>query len=213
MTEQFPSDSAARQHIDGVARIVAVASGKGGVGKSTTAVNLALALRDLGRRVAILDADIYGPNIPLLLGIRRRTNVDERDALIPLASVTPRDSRPEPVARYGLSIFSLAFLVGENQDVLPRNSLVAGVLIRQLLFEPAWGSQDYLILDLPPGTGEPQSTLVTQVRLDGVVLVATPQTTALLDTLRSWHPFQGPACRSSGGSRTWHPWSAHTVAS
>ncbi len=176
--------------MDGVARILAVASGKGGVGKSTIAVSLALALHAKGHRVAILDADVYGPNVPLLLGIRRRASVDAEQAMVPLASIALARERHEPVVRHGLSDFSLAFLVGEDQDILPGNAPLAGLLIWQLLFDTVWEEQDYLILDLPPGTGEPQATLVSQVMLDGVVLVATPQSTALLDTLRSYHMFR-----------------------
>lgn len=190
MTEEFSGDPSPRRGLDGIARILAVASGKGGVGKSTVAVNLALALQASGHRVAILDADVYGPNIPLLLGIRRRANVDMGQAMVELASVAPRRQRPKPVVRHGLSVFSLAFLVGEDQNILPDNGLFAGLLIRQLLFDTVWGEQDYLILDLPPGTGDPQATLVSQVMIDGVVLVATPQSTAILDTIRSYHMFR-----------------------
>lgn len=189
MIPDFPVGPVPKRGVSGVSRILAVASGKGGVGKSTTAVNLALALHGLGRRVAILDADVYGPNIPMLLGVRRRENVDERDAMVRLGSATLEPPRHQPFPRHGLSIFSLAFLVGENQDVLPGNAPVAGVLVERLLFDTDWGEQDYLIVDLPPGTGEPQSTLVARVSLTGVVLVMTPQNTALLDTLRSYQMF------------------------
>lgn len=190
MTQQFSIDTNSRNRVNGVGRILAVASGKGGVGKSTIAVGLALTLHAKGHRVAILDADVYGPNVPMLLGIRRRASVDARQAMVPLASVASSSERLEPVVRHGLTIFSLAFLVGEDQVILPGNASLAGMLIRQLLFDTVWGKQDYLILDLPPGTGEPQATLVSQVELDGIVLVATSQSTALLDTLRSYHMFR-----------------------
>lgn len=126
----------------------------------------------------------------MLLGARRRASVDERDAMVSLGSAMPEASRLTPVMRHGLSIFSLAFLVGENQAVLPGNALAAGLLIERLLFDTDWGEQDYLILDLPPGTGEPQATLVSRVSVGGVVLVMTPQNTAILDTLRSYHMFR-----------------------
>lgn len=190
MTQQPSINTSSRRRVDRIKRIVAVASGKGGVGKSTIAVGLALTLHAKGHRVAILDADVYGPNVPLLLGIRRRANVDAAQAMVPLASVASSSERPEPIVRHGLTVFSLAFLVGEDQNILPGNASLAGMLIRQFLFETVWREQDYLILDLPPGTGEPQATLVSQVELDGIVLVSTSQSTALLDTLRSYHMFR-----------------------
>jgi ATP-binding protein involved in chromosome partitioning len=190
MSHAAPSGPDPRRGVDGVSRILAVASGKGGVGKSTVAVNLALALQARGRRVAILDADVYGPNVALLLGVRRRANADVNQAMVDLASIEPHRQRPMPLVRHGLSVLSLAFLVGEEQAILPDNAPLAGLLIRQLLFDTIWGEQDYLILDLPPGTGEPQATLVTQVAIAGVVLVFTPQSTAILDTIRSYHMFR-----------------------
>lgn len=190
MTQEFRADPGSRRRVDGIARIVAVASGKGGVGKSTVAVGLALALHAEGHRVAIFDADVYGPNVPLLLGIRRRASVEAEEAMVPLASVASSRERPEPIVRYGMSVFSVAFLVGEDQEILPGNSPLSGMLVRHLLLDMLWGEQDYLILDLPPGTGEPQATLVSQIEIDGVVLVATPHSTALLDTLRSYRMFR-----------------------
>jgi len=184
-----PSGPAERRRVPGVACVIAVASGKGGVGKSTVAVNLALALAATGARVGILDADIHGPNVPLLLGVRRR----ERTKGLALASIggTIKDSeRPRPVARHGLAMLSLALFVGEDQHLMTDNAQFAGHLIRQLLFDAAWGALDYLLIDLPPGTGEPQATLARQVALDGVVLVVTPQDLALLDTPRSLRMFR-----------------------
>lgn len=189
MTIPDPVGTASLRRVEGVARVVAVASGKGGVGKSTIAVNLALALRAKGHRVALLDADVYGPNVPLLLGVRRRENVDVNRALLSLGATEGARERLQPLARHGLSVLSLALLVGEDQDILPDNAALAGMVIRHLLLDTQWGNQDYLILDLPPGTGEPQTTMVSQVAVDGVILVTTPHNTALLDTLRSLRMF------------------------
>ena len=132
---EFPAGPSGRRGIDGVTRIVAGASGKGGVGKSTVTVNLALALARAGKRVAILDGDIYGPNIPMLLGVRRRASVDERDALVSVGGLLPASRRHQALGRYGLSVFSLAFLVGKDQHLLPGNAALAGMLIRQILLD------------------------------------------------------------------------------
>jgi ATP-binding protein involved in chromosome partitioning len=178
-----------RRRVPGVARLIAVASGKGGVGKSTVCVNLALALAATGARVGILDADIHGPNVPLLLGVRRR----ERAKGLALASIggaVKESERPRPIERHGLAMLSLALFVGEDQHLMTDNAQFAGHLIRHLLFDAAWGERDYLLIDLPPGTGEPQATLARQVALDGVLLVVTPQDLALLDTTRSLRMFR-----------------------
>ncbi len=173
----------------GVGRLLAVASGKGGVGKSTVAVNLALALAAAGRKVGILDADIHGPNVPLLLGVRRR-EAAKGLALMSIAGRLPEAERPRPLDRYGLAMLSLALFVGEEQHLLPGNTEFAGRLIRQLLFDAVWGELDYLLIDLPPGTGEPQATLAREVALNGVILVVTPQDLSLLDTTRSLKMFR-----------------------
>ena len=198
MSQNSPADSESRRGVPGIRRIVAVASGKGGVGKSTVTVNLALALVAMGRRVAILDADIYGPNIPLLLGVRRRAGVGEREAFVPVGGTLPPAERHRPLERHGVGVFSLAFLAGEDQHLLPGNAALAGLLVRQLLFDTDWGERDYLLIDLPPGTGEPQASLAAQVRLDGVVLVLTPQPTAILDTARSFRMFRDVGTRIVG---------------
>ena len=184
-----PRDRDTRQGVPGVARLIAVASGKGGVGKSTVCVNLALALAATGSRVGILDADIHGPNVPLLLGLRRRARARGL-ALASLGGTLRESERPRPVVRHGLAVLSLGLFVGEDQHLLTDNAQFAGHLIRQLLFDAAWGTLDYLLIDLPPGTGEPQATLARQVALDGVVLVVTPQDLALLDTTRSLRMFR-----------------------
>ena len=181
-----------RRSVPGIGRMLAVASGKGGVGKSTVTVNLALALEARGQRVGILDADIHGPNIPLLLGVRRRKRASDL-ALLSLGGVVPESQRPRPLVRHGVSFLSLALFVGEDQHLLPGNTAFAGRLIEQLLFDTAWGELDYLLIDLPPGTGEPQATLATRMALAGVVLVVTPQDLALLDTTRSLQMFREAA--------------------
>jgi ATP-binding protein involved in chromosome partitioning len=181
-----------RRRVPGVGRVLAVASGKGGVGKSTVTVNLALALAARGQRVGILDADVHGPNIPLLLGVRRRNRAGGL-ALLSLGGVVPESQRPRPLTRHGVSFLSLALFVGEDQHLLPGNSAFAGRLIEQLLFDTTWGQLDWLLIDLPPGTGEPQATLAARVALDGVVLVVTPQDVALLDTTRSLQMFREAA--------------------
>ena len=179
----------ARRRVPGVGRLLAVASGKGGVGKSTVTVNLALALAAAGRAVGVLDADIHGPNVPLLLGVRRRERAKGL-AFMSIGGTLPDAQRPRPLERYGLAVLSLALFVGEEQHLLPDNAALAGRLIYQLLFDAGWGPLDYLLIDLPPGTGEPQATLARQVALDGVVLVVTPQDLALLDTTRSLQMFR-----------------------
>jgi ATP-binding protein involved in chromosome partitioning len=184
-----------RRGVPGIGRLLAVASGKGGVGKSTVTVNLALALAAAGHRVGILDGDIHGPNVPLLLGVRRRAAETGGKGLkglsmMSIAGTVPAAQRPRPLERHGLAILSLALFVGEEQHILPGNASLAGHLIRQLLFDADWGELDYLLLDLPPGTGEPQATLAGQVALDGVLLVVTPQDLALLDTTRSLAMFR-----------------------
>jgi ATP-binding protein involved in chromosome partitioning len=179
-----------KERVPGIGRLLAVASGKGGVGKSTVAVNLALALAAAGRRVGLLDADVHGPNVPLLLGVRRRAGA-RGPAWMSIGGTLPAADRPRPLERYGLAMLSLALFAGEEEQLLPGdNTPFAGRLIRQLLFDADWGELDFLLLDLPPGTGEPQATLARSIALDGVVLVVTPQDLALLDTTRSLRMFR-----------------------
>lgn len=153
--------------IPGVKNIVAVASGKGGVGKSTTAVNLALSLHALGASVALLDADIYGPNVPGMLGI-----LGERPYVV--------DNRMMPIEAYGLRVMSMGLVVPDDQPVIWRGPMLHGAL-RQLLNDVEWGETDYLIIDLPPGTGDVQLSLVQTVPVTGAVIVTTPQRVALQD--------------------------------
>jgi ATP-binding protein involved in chromosome partitioning len=155
----------------GVKNIVLVGAGKGGVGKSTVAINLAVGLSRLGAKVGILDADIYGPSIPILTGIYSRPN--SRDG-----------KRLEPIEAHGLKVMSIGFLVDTDQALVWRGPMVTGALI-QLLRDVDWGELDYLILDLPPGTGDVPLTLAQNVRAAGVVLVSTPQDLALADVIRA----------------------------
>ena len=189
MSQEASNEGHARRGVPGVGRLIAVASGKGGVGKSTVTVNLALALAAAGRAVGILDADVHGPNVPLLLGVRRREPVKGL-ALLSIAGAVPDSQRPQPLERHGLAFLSLALFVGEEQHLLPGNTGFAGRLIEQLLFDADWGPRDVVLIDLPPGTGEPQATLARQLALDGVILVVTPQDLALLDTTRSLQMFR-----------------------
>jgi ATP-binding protein involved in chromosome partitioning len=156
--------------VPGVESIIAVASGKGGVGKSTTAVNLALGLRDLGLKVGILDADIYGPSLPKLLAITERPQ-------------TLGGTRLKPISRYGLTVMSIGFLIDEETPMIWRGPMVISALT-QMLREVEWGTLDVMVVDMPPGTGDAQLTMAQQVPLKGAVIVSTPQDLALVDARR-----------------------------
>jgi ATP-binding protein involved in chromosome partitioning len=159
-----------------------VASGKGGVGKTTVAVNLALALHLDGIRVGLFDADLHGPNIPLMLGIRPKPSAG-RPLNIPVVRADRRPYIP-PLERFGLKAMSLGLLMGDTDTIIADGPL-AGRMIRQTLQDVLWGELDVLLLDFPPGTGEPQQTLLKTIHLDGVLLVTTPQDLSLMDTSRS----------------------------
>jgi ATP-binding protein involved in chromosome partitioning len=156
--------------IPGVDAIIAVASGKGGVGKSTTAVNLALGLRDLGLKVGILDADIYGPSLPKLLAIKEKPE-------------TIGGTRLKPIMRYGLTVMSIGFMIDEETPMIWRGPMVMSA-ITQMLREVEWGKLDVMVVDMPPGTGDAQLTMAQQVPLKGAVIVSTPQDLALIDARR-----------------------------
>ncbi|MEO7018567.1 MAG: Mrp/NBP35 family ATP-binding protein [Ktedonobacteraceae bacterium] len=177
--------------IDQVKNLIVVGSGKGGVGKSTVSVNLAVALAKQGAAVGLLDGDTYGPSVPLMLGIRKRGETHGWRGTLPLASrqkLSP-EQMLQPVVRYGIKVMSVGFFIGEEQAVAPMPD-VQGLLIRQLLYAVNWGPLDYLIVDLPPGNGEPQATLVRELALDGALLVTTPQDVARIDTARALAMFR-----------------------
>ena len=163
--------------LPGISNVLAVASGKGGVGKSTTAVNLALALALDGARVGILDADIYGPSQPRMMGLQ-----GERPA-------TRDGRRIEPLQAHGVKVISIGFLIEEEQPMVWRGPMVTQALT-QLLSETNWGELDYLVVDMPPGTGDIQLTLSQRVPVSGAVLVTTPQDIALLDARKGLRMFQ-----------------------
>ncbi|MCA6114922.1 Mrp/NBP35 family ATP-binding protein [Bradyrhizobium sp. WSM 1738] len=173
---QGPSPMSKQAEIPGVAAIIAVASGKGGVGKSTTALNLALGLRDLGLRVGLLDADIYGPSVPRLTGINEKPQLDDNRKMI-------------PIKRFGLSIMSIGFLVEENTAMIWRGPMVMSA-ITQMLRDVAWGTLDILVVDMPPGTGDAQLTLAQNVPLKGAVIISTPQDLSLIDARRGLAMFK-----------------------
>ena len=157
-------DYAGADMLKGVKNIIAVASGKGGVGKSTVAVNLAVALAASGAKVGILDADVYGPNIPLMMGVKTAPQV--------------KDDKMIPPDAFGVKVASLGFFYNEETPVIWRGPLVAGA-VRQLLTQVDWGELDYLVCDMPPGTGDASLTLAQTVPLGGVLIVTTPQDAAL----------------------------------
>ncbi len=156
--------------IPGVRHIIAVASGKGGVGKSTTACNLALALKVMGLKVGVLDADIYGPSMPKLFNLRGKPQLKDKRTIIPLEG-------------YGVKVMSIGFLIEEDKAIVWRGPMVMSALT-QMLREVDWGSLDVMVVDMPPGTGDAQLTMAQQVPLSGAVIVSTPQDLALIDARR-----------------------------
>lgn len=188
-----------RAKIDQIKHLIVVGSGKGGVGKSTVSVNLALALAGQGARVGLLDGDTYGPSVPLMLGVRKRGENQGWSSTLPLGfrqKLTP-EQMLQPLTRYGIKVMSVGFFIGEEQAVAPMAD-VQGMLIRQLLFTVNWGELDHLIVDLPPGNGEPQATLVRELELSGAILVTTPQDVARIDTARALAMFRRADVRVLG---------------
>jgi ATP-binding protein involved in chromosome partitioning len=164
------------QPIPGVNHVVAVASGKGGVGKSTVATNLALALVSLGQRVGLLDADVYGPSIPLMLGIDEKARAGDGNRLVPKEA-------------HGLRVMSMGMFLGDDTPVIWRGPMVTK-LITEFIRNVDWSDLDVLVLDLPPGTGDVQLTLTQQLRITGGIIVTTPQDVALADVRRGIAMFQ-----------------------
>ena len=164
-------------NIRGVKKIIAVASGKGGVGKSTTAVNLALALSNQNKKVALFDADIYGPSVPTMLGYEGT----------PPSSLDGKTF--EPFVNFGLQSMSVGTLIDRNQPLIWRGAKACGAL-QQLLTDTNWGDIDIMVIDMPPGTGDIQITLSQKVKMDGAVIVSTPQDIALIDAVKGINMFK-----------------------
>jgi ATP-binding protein involved in chromosome partitioning len=164
-----------KEILPGVKNIVAIASGKGGVGKSTVSVSLAVALARTGARVGLLDTDIYGPSIPIMMGITEKPEI--------------RGEKLIPIVKYGVSLMSIGFMIAEDTPLIWRGPMVMKA-VEQLLTDVEWGNLDYLFMDLPPGTGDVQLTLAQKVPLTGVVIVTTPQDVALLDVVRGISMFR-----------------------
>jgi len=165
--------------LPGVKNTIAVASGKGGVGKSTVAVNLALALAKEGAKVGLIDADIYGPSIPLMLGVGANPKIYQ-DA---------ETKKMAPLENYGIKLMSIGFLIDENNPVIWRGPMASGAL-KQFMTDVTWGELDYLIYDLPPGTGDIQLTLVQTIPLTGAIIVTTPQKVSLIDAVKGFKMFE-----------------------
>jgi ATP-binding protein involved in chromosome partitioning len=169
---------ALRNGVPGVKHLIAVASGKGGVGKSTTAINLALALKSLGLRVAVLDADVYGPSMPKLFGLTGRPEASDAEG-----------KRMKPMSRFGVEVASIGFLVDEDTPMIWRGPMVMSALT-QLLREVSWSETDVMVIDMPPGTGDSQLTIAQQTPLSGAIIVSTPQDLALLDARKGINMFK-----------------------
>ena len=160
-----------KEPIPNVKNTIAVASGKGGVGKSTVAVNLALALSKSGAKVGLLDTDIYGPSVPMMMGIHKQLQ-------------TTQDKKILPISNYGIKLMSVGFMLDEEMPLVWRGPMVMQI-VKQFLTGVAWGDLDYLVIDLPPGTGDAQLTLVQTIPLTGAIVVTTPQDVALIDARRA----------------------------
>lgn len=163
----------------GVKNTIAVASGKGGVGKSTVAVNLAVALANEGAKVGLIDADIYGPSIPLMFGLTKK----------PQITADPLTNKMLPLENYGVKLISIGFFIDDNDPVIWRGPMASGA-VKQFMSDVEWGELDYLIYDLPPGTGDIQLTLVQTIPLTGAVIVTTPQDVSLIDARKGLKMFE-----------------------
>ena len=161
---------------EGVKHIIAVASGKGGVGKSTTAMNLAVALSVTGLDVGLVDADIYGPSQPRMLGVKDQKPESDGE-------------RIEPVLAHGIKMMSMGFMLGEDEPIIWRGPMVQSALL-QMMYQVNWGALDVLVLDMPPGTGDVQLTLSQKAQIDGAVIVSTPQDIALIDAIKGLNMFK-----------------------
>ena len=164
--------------LPGVKNTIAVASGKGGVGKSTVAVNLAVALAKEGARVGLIDADIYGPSIPLMLGVDKKPQIFQDSST----------QKMIPLEKYNVKLMSIGFLIGEDDPVIWRGPMASGA-IKQFMSDVNWGELDYLLFDLPPGTGDIQLTLVQTIPLTGAIIVTTPQPVSLIDAQKGLKMF------------------------
>lgn len=178
MTARVKADQVIREKLKGIKNIIAVASGKGGVGKSTVAYHLALSLSQFGSKVGLLDADLHGPSIPILTGLKGKSPEFVNDRIIPLEAD-------------GIKVMSIGFMVDENQPIVWRGPMLSSGL-NQLSMDVEWGELDYLIIDLPPGTGDIQLSLVQNVPLTGVVMVCTPHMLAAADCLKAIEMFRIP---------------------
>ncbi len=181
MSEEIktPIGSATPKLLPKVKYTLAVASGKGGVGKSTVSVNLALSLAKLGYKVGLLDADIYGPSIPLMMGIEEKPEIYQDNAT----------NKMLPLENYGIKLMSIGFLIDDENPVIWRGPMASGAL-KQFMSDVEWGELDYLVYDLPPGTGDIQLTLVQTIPLSGAIIVTTPQEVSLIDAKKGLKMFE-----------------------
>lgn len=171
--------NAAPKLLPDVKYTIAVASGKGGVGKSTVSVNLALSLAKLGFKVGLLDADIYGPSIPLMMGITGKPQIYQEEGT----------NKMIPLENYGIKLMSIGFLIDDDNPVIWRGPMASGA-VKQFMSDVEWGELDYLIYDLPPGTGDIQLTLVQTIPLSGSIIVTTPQEVSLIDAKKGFKMFE-----------------------
>ncbi|KAG5437906.1 hypothetical protein PCK2_000976, partial [Pneumocystis canis] len=165
-----------KSKIRGVDKVITVASAKGGVGKSTISANLAIAMSFSGKKIGLLDADLFGPSIPKMFNLFKKPLLSEKKQFLPLTN-------------YGIKIMSMGFLIDKDSPIVWRGLMVMKA-IQQLIYDVDWGTLDVLVIDMPPGTGDTQLTITQQVILDGAIIVSTPQDIALMDVIRGVHMFQ-----------------------